>query len=289
MFVALAEELHFGRAADRLHMTQPPLTRSIQALESALGAQLVDRSTRQVSLTAAGAALLPDARRLLADAQAMRERVLDVAAGLQRTVRLGVIESASFTRMPVILSEFRHRYPHVHLLIHDEHSTEQLRKIKDHELDWGVVRGPISDPELETAMAYDDPLVAAVSERAFEGMDRLELTQLDGASLVLYDLSLGPGFMSAVVTACAQAGFTPRVTTSASSTPMLLSVVSEGSSVGIVSEAVARTRPPGIRFMPIVDPPVSSPILLVWRIGETVPELHALMEILRASTYHAMN
>ncbi len=288
-FVVLAEELHFGRTAARLHVTQPALTRTIQALETALGVQLVDRSTRQVQLTLAGNALNVDARRLLSDVQMMQERVRAAAEGRHRTVRLGVIESASMTRMPSVLSEFRQRYPQVHLLIHDLHSVEQLRRIKDHELDWGVVRGLVSDPDFESAIAYDDPLVAAVPENAFAGTSRIDLRELEDESLVLYDRSLGTAFMSAVGAACAQVGFTPRVTMNATSTPMLLSIVSEGSGIGIVSEAVAATGAEGIRFLRIENPTISAPILLVWRRGESSPEVEALLEILRDSTYRGIS
>lgn len=288
-FVVVAEELHFGRAAERLHVTQPPLTRAIQALEVTFGTQLFDRSTRQVRLTPAGVALLGEARRLLSDAQSMQSRVREAAEGRARTIRLGVIESATLSRMPAALSEFGRLHQDLHLYIHDLHSLEQLQKIKDHEIDWGLVRGPVSEPGLESAVAYEDALVAAVPAAAFEGRTRISLRELETMPLILYDQSLGSGFMYAVVTASAQLGFAPRVTRYATSTAMLLSLVAEGFGVGIVSEGVALSRSDKVRFVAVDDPTPHSPVLLVWREGEFAPELESLLDILRTSTYRGLD
>lgn len=229
--------------------------------------------------------LAAEGRRLLSMEQSMRDRVLEAAEGRARTVRLGVIESASLTRMPAVLSEFRRRHPEVHLNIHDLHSTEQLERLRDHEIDWGLLRAPVSDPAFESAIVYDDPLVAAVPADAYDGAPRIPLRELERTPLVLYHQSLGPGFMATVVGACAQIGFAPRVTRRADSTAMLLSLVSEGAGIGIVSEAVATTRAEGVRFVGLDDPTPSSTVLLVWRAGESTPELRALLEILRDTSY----
>lgn len=283
-FLVVAEELHFGRAATRLHVTQPPLTRTIQTLEAEIGAQLFDRTTRDVRLTPAGEVLFVEARRLISDVKTMRNRVLEAADGRGRTVHIGVVESASLTRMPSVISEFRRRFKQIHLHIHELHSADQLQMISDRVLDWGLLRGPVSDIGLSTTLAYNDPLVAVVSANSFDDVKSIELSSLIDTSIILYDQSLlGPGFLSAVVTACAQAGFTPRISETASSTAMLLSLVSEGTRVGVVSEAVATISTSDVKFIPIVNPTPISPVLLAWRSGERTPELEALIDILRDS------
>jgi DNA-binding transcriptional LysR family regulator len=152
-FVAVAEELSFRGAAERLHMAQPPLSAQIKALEQELGVKLLERTTRSVSLTHAGRVFLEESRRvLLASAQA-EQRTRDAQHGLAGTLRVGIIAPVAGAWLAGILRRFRQRFPAVQLSLFDLTSTEQLRRLHEQELDAGLLRPPITFPNWITALS----------------------------------------------------------------------------------------------------------------------------------------
>lgn len=163
-FIAVAEELHFGRAAERLHMTQPPLSRQIQQLESELGVQLIDRTSRSVTLTAAGVAFLPDARRIVRLAESAALTVKRVPAGDLGTVVIGFTAASAHAVLPRLLSDVRAALPDVELVLREMVSSIQIDALASGELDLGLVRPTVTRPGILTRPIHREALVAALPE-----------------------------------------------------------------------------------------------------------------------------
>ena len=181
-FVAVAEELHFGRAAERLHMTQPPLSRQIQQLESELGVQLIDRTTRTVTLTPAGVAFLPDARRILQLAEGAAQTVKRIPAGDLGTVVVGFTAASAHVVLPRLLGAAREKLPDVKLDLREMVTAVQLEGLMTGELDLGMARPPVRRPGLVSRPLLHEQLIAALPEaHPLAGLGRqLTLNDLDG-------------------------------------------------------------------------------------------------------------
>src|ERR1700712_4572747 len=172
-FVAVAEELHFGRAAERLHMTQPPLSRQIQQLESELGVQLIDRTTRIVTLTPAGAGFLPDARRILQLAEGAAQTVKRIPAGDLGTVVVGFTAASAHVVLPLLLDAAREMLPDVKLDLREMVTSVQLEGLMRGELDLGMARPPVKRPGLVSRPLLHEPLIAALpQDHPLAGLNR---------------------------------------------------------------------------------------------------------------------
>ncbi|MGH3583127.1 MAG: LysR family transcriptional regulator, partial [Mycobacterium sp.] len=181
-FIAVAEELHFGRAAERLHMTQPPLSRQIQQLETELGVQLIDRTTRSVTLTPAGIAFLPDARRILQLAESAALTVKRVPAGDLGTVVVGFTAASAHAVLPRLLERTRAKLPDVKLELREMVSAAQLEGLMTGEIDLGMARPPLKRPGIVSRPLLHEQLVAALpAEHPLVTQARqLTLNDLDG-------------------------------------------------------------------------------------------------------------
>ena len=282
VFVAVAEELHFGRAAERLHMTQPPLTRHIQALETAVGAALLNRTSRRVVLTPAGISFLAEARLILAQVRRAGENARRISAGEAGTMSVGYLEPIAIDLLPRVLKEFRDSLPGVELELHELHTHEQIAALHQRTIDCAVVRAPANaDPDLEFAALFTDPLVAALPlDHRLQG-DEIDLAELAEEDFVVYSRDIGQGLIPATLTGCATAGFSPRVRHEARSTPMLLTLVAAREGVALVSGPIGMTPRPGVRFARLRGDPARSEILLAWRSGEESAALARFRELLR--------
>lgn len=161
-FVVVAEELHFGRAAERLNMTQPPLSRQIQKLERAVGVRLFERDNRKVELTTAGRTFLAEARRLLALASGALEQVQRIQAGSAGTVRIGFTATSAFGVLPSLLNLVSEAYPDIHLDLFEMVTREQISKLIDGELDLGLARPPFDKTAFASRLLYREELLLAV-------------------------------------------------------------------------------------------------------------------------------
>jgi DNA-binding transcriptional LysR family regulator len=186
-FIAVAEELHFGRAAERLHMTQPPLSRQIQQLETELGVQLIDRTTRSVTLTPAGVAFLPDARRILQLAESAALTVRRVPAGDLGTVVVGFTAASVHAVLPRLLEQTRATLPDVKLELREMVSSVQIEALMSGEIDLGMARPPLKRPGIVSRPLLHEQLVAALptGHRLAEQPRQLTLNDLDGEDFVM--------------------------------------------------------------------------------------------------------
>ena len=276
-FVAVADEGHFGRAAARLHLSQPPLSQRIQALEAGLGVALLLRGRSGVRLTAAGAALLPQARALLEQLQRATELARRAGSGASGSLALGFAGSMPFTEaMPRLLRDFRRRWPEVELQLREQPSRVQIDELLARRIDVGFIRATRHDAlaELATRVLLREPLrVALHTEHPLARRRRLHLRELREQPFVLYSAALGSGLRERTLALCLQAGFTPRVVQEVHEMPTLVGLVGAGLGIGLVAASMQRASVPDVHYAALADADAHSDILLAWRRDDASPVL----------------
>ncbi len=281
-FVGVAEHLHFGRAASALSLSQPPLSRSIRALEQELGAPLFARTKRRVALTAAGAALLPEARQVLRQVAALQRGAGRLAAGEIGTLGLGFITSAAYNVLPQLLPEFHRRYPGVRLALQEATSDAQLRALKAGEIDLGLVVPPTDDHELAYLPVHRDQLIAALPAAGYRrAPPRIALKSLADAPFILFPRPMGIGLYDATVSYCRRAGFSPRIEQEAIQMPTIVSLVAAGMGVALVPASLMHLKRSGVVYRPLVEKSPLVETALAWKPGNDSPSLAALLALAR--------
>ena len=285
-FVAVAEELHFGRAALRLHMTQPPLSQTIQALEAALGAPLFARSNRSVALTPAGVALLPEARRILLQSQALPDLVQRAAAGATGHLSLAFVSTADYSVLPTLLREFREAYPEVHIDLREATSDVQLDDLVQGRIDAGLLISPLSDKakaELDYADVLSEPLIVAAPQGlpALRGRRTVTLSRLGDLPLIIFPRRIAPALHDTILACFHEAGLTPRIAQEAIQMQTIVGLVSAGMGIALVPQSVSNLKRPGVEYKALAD---QAPVVetgLAWRRDNRSPVLRAFLELLR--------
>ncbi|MCC2595750.1 LysR family transcriptional regulator [Pusillimonas sp. MFBS29] len=254
--IAIAEFGTFRRAAEALFIAQPALSVSIQKLEQEVGVQLLDRGARGVTLTPAGEAMLEDARAALFYADQSCRTARLVALGEWGSLRLGFVGSATYALLPLSLNAFRSRYPNVKLELREDSSLGLMSMIRSHQLDAGLVRGPIADdPALESWVIQRDDLVLAVPSRhRFASQRAISLEQCRSEDFVIYASTIVPGLHSVALTLCLAAGFTPRIKQEAIQVQTLVSLVASGLGVALVPGVTRSYASDHVRFIELSDP-----------------------------------
>ncbi|AHC27633.1 MULTISPECIES: LysR substrate-binding domain-containing protein [Mycobacteriaceae] len=280
-FIAVAEELHFGRAAERLHMTQPPLSRQIQQLEAELGVQLIDRTTRTVTLTPAGAAFLPDARRILQLAESAALTVKRVPAGDLGTVVVGFTAASAHAVLPRLLERTREKLPDVKLELREMVSSVQLEALMSGDIDLGMARPPLKRPGIVSRPLLHEQLVAALpAGHPLVGQARqLTLNDLDGEDVVMYSPVEARYFNELLISTFTIAGATPRYVQFVTQVHTMLVLVRSGIGIALVPASAATLHPEGVVFRTIGafrERPVE--LDACWRQDSTNP---ALLRLLR--------
>jgi DNA-binding transcriptional LysR family regulator len=263
-FVAVAEELHFGRAAARLHMAQPPLSQRIRGLEQELGVQLLDRSTRRVELTPAGRLLLDEARDLLARAERLGATMDRVRAGDLGELRAGaplVIGGAVLARL---LAAFRDRCPDVRLELRESSTAEQVRALTEGALDVGLITHPAQLGSLATSRALAKPLgVLVAAAGAPDGA--VELGGLAARELVLSPRETAPDQYDDLLATCRAYGFVPRAVHHAGGAQFAAGLVLAGDAVAFATRD--EPLPAGVVWRPLAGEPLHWRLSAAWRAG----------------------
>jgi len=267
-FVAVAERLHFGRAAAALHMSQPPLSRSIRDLESQLGATLLARTRRRVELTPEGARFLEEAKRVL---QSLDQAVLEVgrmAAGDSGRLRLGFVSLADYGVLPGLLKAYKAARPGVALALREMLSPEQASALAAGELDFGLLLPPVPG-ELEHLVVQRERFLAAVPSRhrLARARGRLSMRELQQEAFVMAPRDIAPGLHDIVIGLAARAGFAPRVAQEAIQMQTVVSLVSSGLGVAIVPASLANLGRRGVVYRELADPHPRLDLWLAWRRG----------------------
>ena len=279
-FVAVAEELHFGRAAERMRMTQPPLSRQIQLLERDLGVRLLDRTNRSVRLTPAGRAFLNEARRILRQAQHATLAVQQVSAGEAGSITLGFTAASAYSMLDALLVTARTAVPGVEIVLREMVTRDQLEALSEHSLDLGLVRPPVTGPGLDSRVAVRERLLAALpsGHPLAEGEGPLAVEEFDGQDVLMYSPLEARYFYELLTGVFRSAGVVPVCTQYLSQVHSILALVDGGWGVALVPEAAARLRYAGVTFREL-DTAVAEPVelALAWRKNNDNPALHALL------------
>ncbi|MYN09076.1 LysR family transcriptional regulator [Pseudoduganella aquatica] len=288
-FAAVAEELHFGRAAQRLHMTQPPLSQAIQALEELLGAPLFERSRRGVALTAAGAALLPEARRMLAQAQELPQLVQRAAGGEVGRLALAFVSSADYSVLPPFLRAYRAAYPQVQIALQEATSDLQLEDLLHARIDAGLLIPPLPErarAELDYLPVLKEPLVLAAPAGlpALHGKRKVALGALPALPLIIFPRAISPALYDAVLGVFRAAGITPVIGQEAIQMQTIVSLVSAGMGLALVPQSVSNLKRPGVEYRALLDPTPLVETGLAWRRDNPSPVLQGFLELLRKNT-----
>lgn len=250
-FSVVAEELHFGRAAKRLFMTQPPLSQSIRRLESLLGVPLLERSTRTVRLTPAGQELHLRVQRLASESLAMVQAVQAVHRGLTGRLTIGLTPSAAYTDLSGLLHAFRQQYPDVALELHEMNSSEMPQALQQQRLDVAFVRPPFADPDMAPVLAYAEPLVLALrQDHPAAGTQPITLRQAMALDLIGYDRQRSRYFNQILQLLAARVGTTARIVQE-SMIPTIMTMVEAGIGAAIVPASLARMRRDTLCYRPL--------------------------------------
>jgi DNA-binding transcriptional LysR family regulator len=279
--VAVAEELHFGRAARRVHVAQPALSQQIQKLEREIGVQLLERTKRRVALTEAGLAFLEEARRTLASASFAVETARAAAAGEVGRLRIGYTDRAVNLSFPAIVRRFRERFPHVHLHISELHGIPQREALARGELDLGgwAMRG--HDWADYDAQLTDDELLHIVlpGDHALVQQDAVALHELRTDPWVLFPPSLQSTYLQLVMRECASSGFTPQVVQEATTLQTLAALVSAGLGVSLLPESICRHTRENVVVKPLAGKRLSLPYHIVWRKNVLSPAARQFLQV----------
>jgi DNA-binding transcriptional LysR family regulator len=282
-FVAVAEELHFGHAAARLHMSQPPLSHQIRDLERELGVALFQRTRHSVSLTEAGRLFLEEARQVLTDAKHAVETVKKAARGEIGRLSVGFGPTPENGLLQRVLSLFIARHPEVDLELHSLYTNEQLEALAQRQIDVGFPLLPISNRDFLVERIGAEPVgVALPSQHRLATKSRLALAELRQESFVLVSREVG-GFYDFVLEACASAGFAPTVTHEARHVLTALGFVAAGLGVTLLPGAVGAACPPGVVFRPLHRPPVVG-LGLAYRPNDSSRALLAFLDVVREAS-----
>jgi DNA-binding transcriptional LysR family regulator len=280
-FVAVAEELHFGRAAERLHIAQPPLSQQIRRLEQELGVELFRRNRRRVELTDAGRLLLEQSRPLLAQADHTEKLLGRASAGEVGRLSIGFVGSASYEVLPAILHEFRNRFPEVELRLEEQTTGDQVDALNVGRIDVGLVRPPVADDSIELTPLVEERLIAALPE----AHPLAERATVPVAALAQEPFVLPPrrltGLYEDVIGVCREAGFSPQVVQEAGEMQTIVSLVSAGIGVSLVPESVETFRRPRVAYRPLRGPNASLEIALARRRDDRSPLVAQFREVAR--------
>jgi len=261
-FVVLAETLNFRRAAQRLHMAQPPLTVSIRKLEAELGTKLFDRSTGGVALTPSGREVLAKARKLLFHGSQLQAIAHDVGQGTGGTLHVGFVGTTTYGMLQRLLPQFRAAYPAVALVLRESTSVAILDQLEDHTLDIGLVRTPLLRATTATVLPLENDQFVVALPRGHQLAERgsLRLAQLAAEPFVMYSATPAAGLHSAVMLACQSCGFIPRVAQEAVQVQTLLALVECGTGVALVPSVMQRYSSDKLLYRPLEDLPPTSAV-----------------------------
>lgn len=288
-FVALAEELHFGRAAARLAMTQPPLSLNIQQLEASVGARLFERNSRGVSLTAAGDAFLPKATALLEQAAQAAREARDVGQGLAGQLKIGFAGTVLYRGLPQVLRDFGAAHPKLRLALRELSSSEQLVELVHDRLDLGFVHTTRVPAGFSQILVSSQPFMACLpATHPLAGEAVLPLARLQGEPFAIVMRAVSPDYHDRILAACADAGFEPALAFELRHWLSVVSVIAQGLGVALVPAALQQAGLPGVAFVPLVQPLLPYDTHCLWRTGRDQSALGAFLAVVRQVSASAL-
>jgi DNA-binding transcriptional LysR family regulator len=282
-FVTVAEELHFGRAAARLHMTQPPLSRQIQVLEHILDVALFERTSRSVRLTPAGASFLPEAKRLLRFAEEAAAVAKRTASGGAGSLKIGFTAASAHSFLPALITACRTRLPGIDLFLRELVTREQVEALESGQMDIGLVRPPVTDANLDSLRVSCEALVAALPRgHRLARNGAIAMKDFDGEPFIMYSPFESRYFYDLLVAQFAKARILPRYVQHLSQIHSILSLVRAGLGIALVPASAENLRLKNVVLRPVrIRPSRPVELHLAWRRGHASPQLEAFLAIAR--------
>ncbi|UMB78970.1 LysR family transcriptional regulator [Dickeya fangzhongdai] len=266
-FIAVAEELHFGRAAEKLHISQPPLSQQIQALEEQIGAQLLERNNRNVRLTQAGELFLKEAWAIINQVNQAAERAARIQRGEIGELNIGFTSSAPFVKqVSRSLLQFRQSYPEVHIQMLEINTKQQIEPLLDGKLDLGVMRNNPLPETLRHQLLLHEPMVAVVHEEhplAAAPGGHISIQQLANEPFVFFAREVGTALYDEVLTLLKKYGITPYITQEVGEAMTIIGLVSSGLGVSLLPASFRRIRVDGVRYLSLQEKDAISEMWLV--------------------------
>jgi DNA-binding transcriptional LysR family regulator len=282
-FITVAEELHFGRAAARLHMAQPPLSQQIRQLEGELGFQLFHRTKRSVQLTEAGAVFLDECRRVMQQLDQAVQLGQQVSRGERGQLVIGFVSSAAYSVLPTLLQSFRAAAPDVSLELHELTTDQQVQWLRDRRMDVGLVRPPIEEPDFFLTLLFEEPLVVALPQQhPLAQQSQVSLKDLAGKPFILFPRPLAPGLYDQIISLCQQGGFSPTIVQEAIQMQTIISLVAAEIGVAIVPLSLQNLQRTGVVYRELREPTPKAAIALLTRQPDSSPIVQRFLAIAEA-------
>jgi DNA-binding transcriptional LysR family regulator len=280
-FLVLAEELHFNRAAERLHIAQPALSQQVRQLEKELNVELFIRTTRKVELTLAGASLKKHALEILSNVDSVKDLVARVATGETGRLTLGFTGSATYDLLPQIARAVRETISGVSLVLRGEMATaSQIEALRSNAIDIGFLRPPISEEFHQRVVRTDYLSLLMPASHPLAGDESIDLAHMADESFIQYSPSADPATFTIVSSAYQQAGFEAIVHQEVDATSVMVSLVAAGLGMALVPNSVSHVRVDGAVIRPLSSPIIPMNLVAAWRIGNDLPAISRFIEIL---------
>jgi DNA-binding transcriptional LysR family regulator len=280
-FVAVADEGNFNRAAERLHIAQPPLSRAIQQLEAHVGSALLDRSTRPLRLTEVGKLLYAQAQQVLTRMEDVEIMVKAAAVSKRRQFVIGFVASTIYARLPELIREFRKAARNVELVMVESTTLEQITALKEGRIDVGFGRIRLDDPAVRRIILRNEKLIAVfpVDHPLAKVEGPVSLHELAGEPQILYPRMPRPSYADQVISMFRDHAIEPRIVHEARELQIAIGLVAAEEGMAIVPESVRRARSHDVAYRELVEP-ATSPIIMSHRPGDRSPELALMLDVI---------
>ena len=280
-FVAVAEELHFSKAAARLHIAQPPLSQQIQQLEAELGVKLFHRKTkRQVQLTEAGKVFLQETERLLAQLETAVAFTQRIGRGQTGQLRIGFTSLAIYDLLPLILQQFREQFLEVELVLQELTTSQQEQALKDSLIHVGFAHPPLEDDTLSYQCIHRETLVVALSStHSLAQQERICVRSLKDEPLIVFPRYLAPGLYDRIMSLFGQVNFQPKIIQEAIQMQTIIGLVSAGMGVAITPSSLQNLQRSGVVYRPILEDVPVIETAVIWQQNSLTPIVENFLQL----------
>lgn len=281
-FLVVVEEMNFGRAAERLRIAQPPLSRQIQRLEESLNVRLFDRTRPQIQLTEAGRVFVPEARRILSQVERGVQIAQRAAQGEIGQLLIGFEGSSSSDLLPLSVRSYQQQFPGVSITVQEMPTGDQLQALLKEQIDLGFIVPRIADESLVVETVLQESLVLALPEdHPLAAQDEIEVLQLRNESFIVGSPGDRCGLHNAVMNICHQAGFIPKVTQVTNEMQLTLGLIAAGVGIALLPNSIQGLHRKGVVYRSLQPPTAASSLAIAWRQNQANPALPNFLEVVR--------
>ncbi len=284
-FVAVAEEMHFGRAAKRLHIAQPPLSQQIMNLEDELGVKLFDRTRRAIQMTDAGIYFLKEAQQILLHVEKAAETAGRIYQGQAGRLTVGFVGSVVHTFLPEGLRSFRERFPDVELVLQELNTAEQIKSLHARRIDVGFLYLDTQDSLLASRLLTQAPLMVVLPKKhVLSGRKSLHIRELAQEPFIANTRLSEPVVRDAFISLCHSAGFSPRIAQEAGNVQTVLGLVASGLGACLLPDFIKNIRRPGVQYIPLSGSPPTVKLAVVWHSDNSSTLVKSFVKVIESSS-----